>query len=87
MKKTTSNPVEAHGLQSSFVHRYNVNRSTVCQIWQGKKRATPKQAAMLEEFFTRRGIPLNRWDLLYGVGDGQSLADYVSNKSQEEKYA
>ena len=88
MKKVNS-PIEACGLQAKIVHRYGINRSTVCQIFNGKKRATPKQAAMLEEFFMRRGIPLNRWDLIYGVDveHGQTLKDYVNNKTQEEKYA
>lgn len=80
--KQKGSPLEVRSLQSSISYRYGIHKSTVSQIFSGKKRSTLAQAAQLEEFFTRRGIPLNRWDLLYGVQRGQSLADYLKQKGE-----
>ena len=83
-EKSLSSGLGVCGLQSAFAYRYKVCKSTVSEIFSGRKRATVKQAADLEEFFLRRGIPINRWDLLYSVQRGQSLADYLAQKTNEE---
>lgn len=74
------------GIQSLISRRCGITRSTVCSIFTGKRRATPKQAAAMEAFFISKGIPLNRWDLLYGVDveNDQSLANYLANKGADE---
>ena len=82
--KQKGSPLEVRSLQSSISYRYGICKSTVSQIFSGKKRATLTQAAQMEEYFTRHGIPLNRWDLLYGVQRGQALAEYLERKTNEE---
>lgn len=78
----SANAISVWGLQSVIAHKYHMNKATVSQIFSGRKRATVKQAAELEEFFLRRGIPINRWDLLYNVQCGQSLVDYLKQKGE-----
>lgn len=68
------------GLQSRISMRTKIKRPTLCNIFKGLRRATAKQAALLEQEFTVRCIPINRWDLLYGVEDGQSLREYLEKK-------
>ena len=73
------------GLQSRISRRTRIPRSTVCEIFQGSRRATVKQAAALEEEFVFRGIPINRWDLLYGVQRGQTLLEYLGTRKETDK--
>ena len=79
--KTT---IKSNGLQSRLARKLGVARSTINGIFSGKHRATASMAAKLEEEFTKLGIPLNRWALLYDVRDNQSLADYLEEKARKE---
>lgn len=65
MKEQVINQLKEHGVQSWVARKTGIHRTTVVQIWNGKRRATPTQAALLENLFTQKAIPLNRWDLLY----------------------
>lgn len=69
-----------YGIQSKIARRTKIARSLVCEIFNGTRRCTAKSAAKMEAEFAMREIPINRWDLLYGVEDGQKLIDYVSLK-------
>ena len=76
--------LSAYGIQSQIAMRTKIARTTVVAIFNGKRRATPPQAALLEQEFIRKGIPLNRWDLLYGVNveEGETLPDYLQHKDE-----
>ena len=85
MTRKRKSPLDTYGLQSSASRKCGIAKTTVCHIFNGKRRATLKQAAQLEEYFMMRGIPINRWDLLYGVNveEEQSLSDYLEEKTTE----
>jgi hypothetical protein len=75
------------GLQALISRKCEIHKSTVSAIFAGKRRATPKQAAAMEEQFIKRGVPLTRWDLLYGVNiaDGESLDAYIQRCANGNK--
>jgi hypothetical protein len=83
--KKKKNVLTEWGIQSRIARRCGICRPIIGDIFNGKRRATLKQAAQLEEYFISRGIPINRWDLLYGVDteNGQTLMDYLDNKANE----
>ena len=82
--RTTTSPIKEPGLRARLALRTKTARSTITQIFAGKRRATLRQAAALEEEFVKRNIPLNRWDLLYGVKEGESLEQYLQTKEAAE---
>lgn len=77
--KTT---IKSWGLQATIARKLKLSRTHVNAIFQGKQRATAKIAEKMEAEFLRLGIPLSRWDLLYEVKEGQSLADYLKAKKE-----
>ena len=79
MKREAAPAIEEYGLRAKLAMRTRIARSTMTEIFSGKRRATARQAALLEAEFVKRGIPLNRWDLLYGVGAGESLKHYLES--------
>ena len=80
--------IEERGLRAKLSLRTHISRSTITEIFNGRRRATVKQAALLEDEFVKRGIPLNRWDLLYGVKPGEPLELYlVANKAHAAEEA
>lgn len=74
--------INSHGLQAKLARKLHVNKATISRIFSGKVRATSQQARDLGAEFTRLGIPLTHWDLLYEIKDGQSLADYLKSKKE-----
>lgn len=74
----------SHGLQSWCARKAGVTRTTINAIFNGKRKATPKHAEQLEAIFIQKRIPLDRWDLLYGVKTGQTLEDYLKNKIKKQ---
>lgn len=74
----------SHGLQSWCARKAGVSRTTICALFNGKRKATAKQAEQLEAAFIQKRIPLDRWDLLYGVKENQSLEDYLKNKIKKQ---
>jgi len=78
--KTVS--IDSWGLQALLARKLKMSRTTINGIFTGQHRATAKVAEKLEAEFTRLSIPLSRWDLLYGVKDGQSFADYLKSKQE-----
>lgn len=77
--------LKERGYQARLAYRLKLPRSTVNEIFNGKRRATLRQAAELEAEFTKRSIPLNRWDLLYGIQEGQPLVDYLAARAAENR--
>jgi len=80
MKKT----IKSWGLQALLARKLGMSRTHINGIFQGQHRATAKLAERMEAEFICLGIPLSRWDLLYGVKEGQSLADYLKQKQAVE---
>lgn len=76
-----------HGIQTRISEATGVKRPTVCSVLNGKLRASTATAVALEEFFIGAGLPLNRWDLLLYVADGQPLVEYVNMKIHNSKWA
>lgn len=78
------NRLTEYGLQNTIAVRTGVDRPTVNAIFRGKRRAGIKAAALLEHEFIKKGIPLDRWDLLYGIkidaDKPQTLAAYLRQK-------
>lgn len=68
------------GLQALISRRTHISKASLSLIFSGRRRATPAQAEKLEQAFIENGIPLNRWDLLYGAHKGQSLVRYLKCK-------
>ena len=78
MGKSAVNTIREHGFQAWMARRTGESRVTINMIFRGKRRASVRVAALLEPLFLERGVPLSRWDLLYGVPEGQSLFDYLA---------
>lgn len=82
----TRKRLKVWGLQRKLSRRSGIVNSTLCCIFQGKRRATIPQAEKLEAEFIRLGIPLNRWDLMYGVRVNkehpESLAEYLERRDK-----
>lgn len=77
-----------HGIQRRVSEETGVARPTVNAVFRGTRRASQAVAIALEKFFIGAGIPLNRWDLLLYIPDGQSLVDYLARvKLQGTKWA
>lgn len=85
----TREQLKVWGLQKKLSRRSGIINSTICYIFQGKRRATIPQAEKLEAEFIRLGIPLTRWDLMYGVrvnkDNPESLADYLERRDKNTK--
>lgn len=85
----TREQLKVWGLQNKMSRRCGITNSTVCHIFRGVRRATIPQAEKLEAEFIRLGIPLTRWDLMYGVRVSkehpESLADYLDRRDKNTK--
>lgn len=81
MQKSTSQ----RGLRAYISRKCGIPKSTISDICNGKRRATTAQAALMEGIFIQRSVPLNRWDLLYGVDvdNGETLDAYIVRKKSE----
>lgn len=77
-------PLRQRGFQNQCAVKTQIFRSTINLIFKGKRRATPHQAEKLEGFFLKKCIPINRWDLLYGMKEGQDIWDYFEKKQDKE---
>ena len=76
--------LNAPGLQSKLARKIGACRQTVNAVFCGRQIASRKIAAKLEDEFVKLGIPLTRWDMMYNTKPGQSLADYLKSKTEEE---
>lgn len=80
MKKTFT-----RGLQSWLQRKTGICQSTICDIFSGKRCATPRQAVLLEPLLLQKGINLTRMDLVFGYKKGQSLQQLLECKERDEK--
>ena len=65
--------MKSRGFQATVARQTQLSGASLSLIFSGKRRATPEQARKLEKVFIENGIPLNRWDLLYGIERGETL--------------
>lgn len=68
------------GFQTEVSRKTQIAKASLSLILSGKRRATPEQAEKLEKVFIENGIPLNRWDLLYGTERGETLDQYLKKR-------
>lgn len=61
------------GLPSRIVRETGLCQPLVSNILNGARRPTLEQAVLLEAAFLRIGLPLTRWQLLYGYKPGVPL--------------
>lgn len=80
IKKLT---LRSYGLQSMIARRTGLSAPIICNVWNGKRRATPDVAAKMEEAFIHYGIDITRNDLIWGVKPGQSLIEYMDERREE----
>ena len=83
--ETAPTTLNAPGIQSKIARKLGVCRATVNAVFRGKYIAGRKLAEKLEQEFIRLGIPLTRWDIMYGVHEGETLADYLKRKKHNEQ--
>lgn len=75
--------IDTNGIQAKIARKIGVCRATVNAVFRGKYTAGRKLSEKLEGEFVRMGIPLTRWDLMYGVRPGQTLSDYLKSKQED----
>ena len=73
------------GFQTEVSRKTQIAKASLSLILSGKRRATPEQAEKLEKVFIESGLPITRWDLLYGIKKGQSLQQLLERKERDEK--
>lgn len=83
--------INERGVQAWVSRKTGICFPVINQIFKGHRRATAIQAALLEEQFLKKGIPIGRWDLLYGVKKDQTLSEYAvlsdsARRAQEREY-
>ena len=72
--------LKENGIISKISRHTGIARCNVSLVVNGRRRATVKQAALLEEEFIRIGVPINRWDMLYGMEKDESFCAYLNRK-------
>ena len=68
--------LELRGMLSEVARQSRISMPTLSKIIHGDRRATPEQAARLEGVLIELGLPVTRWDLLYGT-QGKDLIEYA----------
>jgi len=83
-KKTLPDPeptiLEMNGIGAYIARRCHTSSTNVCRILRGGILASPEMAAKMEEVFIELGLPLTRWDLLYGIGPEETLIEYARKR-------
>lgn len=80
----SENPImlDATGAKKYISVETKIPFATITRIFAGERRATVEQAAKLEPVMIRMGLPLTRWDFLYGLKIDENLADYAERKQR-----
>ena len=78
-EKQRENPLilSMPGIQRYIAEYTGIDQAIVCRIMRNERRASPEQAAALEFCFIRLGLPITRWDILYGPKPDEKLDDYI----------
>lgn len=80
LKKTFTMPYSHRGGKIRMAKGLGIGVGYLSDILNGKRRASMRVALILEKYFIRTGVPMNRWDITHGVRPGQSFEDYVNLK-------
>lgn len=75
--------MQNRGFQARMSEKTLIPKASISLIFSGKRRATPAQAEKLEKVFIEMGVPLNRWDLLYGLKKGHTLNQYLKERNEQ----
>lgn len=70
--KPHAKPAGPHGLQGKLCRKTGISQAVMSYIMTGRRKPTPKQAALLEPLLLKEGYPITRWDMLY-CPDGTPL--------------
>jgi len=72
------------GLQAKVSRMTKIHPVVINFIFNGKRRATLQQAEKLEDAFIRLSLPINRFDLLYGIEIGEeNIYEYLRHRHEE----
>lgn len=78
-------PYERRGAKTRLAKYMGCSKAYVTQMFNGSRPPSLKAAAMLELYFTRTGIPVNRWDMLYGREKGEGIDHLVRRVIESKK--
>lgn len=78
-------PYHYYGGVTELADKFRMGRVYLSKILTGDRPCPLWLAAKLEEYFIEHGIPMNRWDILYGVKRNQSFEDYVIQKLSQQQ--
>jgi len=80
-KKPFRMPYNYRGGRKRLANGLGIGVGYLSDILNGNRRASMRVALLLETYFARTGVPMNRWDILHGVKIGmQTFEDYVNLK-------
>lgn len=74
-------PYERRGGRARLAKYLGISDSYLSEILNGKKGVSKKLTLKFEAYFARTGIPMNRWDLLFGMRKGETFKEYLQRKS------
>lgn len=70
------------GLQKRLCAASGISSCRMSQLFHGKYRPTPRQAAVLEPLLLQEGYSITRWDMLY-CPDGTPLLDAARERLEK----
>ena len=80
MRALPPQPFERRGAVQKIADHLGVTHGYVSNILSGRRRPSRDMAVKWEYYFLRTGVPITRWDLLYGRAKGESLSDYINRR-------
>jgi len=78
-------PYERRGAKARLAQYIGVSRAYITQMFNGSRPPSLDAAAKLEVYFIRVGIPVTRWDMLYGREKGEGIDHLVRRVIEEKK--
>lgn len=78
--KRCRNILRMRGFNSLVAKRAGIHRQSVWRILSGRDRCSVEFAIYLEVVFAEWNLNITRHDLLWGMKQGESLADYFDRK-------
>ena len=67
MKNSFRMPYNYRGGKGRMARNLGIGAGYLSDILNGNRRASMRVALILEKYFARTGVPMNRWDIIYGV--------------------
>jgi len=78
-------PYERKGAKTRLAKYIGCSKAYVTQMFNGSRPPSLDAAAKLEVYFIRVGIPVTRWDMLYGREKGEGIDHLVRRVIEEKK--